>query len=577
MRFLKEIYQVFTFEEKKNFFFLFLLILIGTVLELVSIGIVLPTAKIFTDSVFLNQFYEFTGIKKLETGILVLYVLFLFLIVFALKNFFLYIVLKAQAKFIVDYQSNLQIKVFNGYLSQEMSYLREKNSSTIMYNISNLCNFFCSIYINTLFLILIEAVVLIGILGMLLYFNFQITFLIIVVFGGLVLLIYVLNKKKLKNVGKARNFFSERQLENLQQAIGSIKEVKVLGKEFFFEKNFKNSTEELASANYVSSIISGTPKLLIEFITVLSFSSAIIILMTQGYTLTETFPLLAVYFVATYKLLPAFQKILFFLNRLKYSYPTAKQLINLLPELLKKEAIKLNKGSKKKFNNEININNVSFKYPKNNKLIFSNLNFKISKNSFIGISGESGVGKSTLIDIILGLIKPNSGSIQVDDEDIHKNLRDWQNTIGYVPQNIFLISDSIKKNIAFGLDDYEIDNKSLNQAIERSCLRNFIQGLKYKENTIVGENGSLISWGQRQRIGIARALYNNPSVLIFDEATNSLDPKTEENILQEIELLKKNLTLIFVSHKRASLKKCDKIFSIKNETILEISNNEYFV
>jgi len=577
MRFLKEIYQVFTFEEKKNFFFLFLLILIGTVLELVSIGIVLPTAKIFTDSVFLNQFYEFTGIKKLETGILVLYVLFLFLIVFALKNFFLYIVLKAQAKFIVDYQSNLQIKVFNGYLSQEMSYLREKNSSTIMYNISNLCNFFCSIYINTLFLILIEAVVLIGILGMLLYFNFQITFLIIVVFGGLVLLIYVLNKKKLKNVGKARNFFSERQLENLQQAIGSIKEVKVLGKEFFFEKNFKNSTEELASANYVSSIISGTPKLLIEFITVLSFSSAIIILMTQGYTLTETFPLLAVYFVATYKLLPAFQKILFFLNRLKYSYPTAKQLINLLPELLKKEAIKLNKGSKKKFNNEININNVSFKYPKNNKLIFSNLNFKISKNSFIGISGESGVGKSTLIDIILGLIKPDSGSIQVDDEDIHKNLRDWQNTIGYVPQNIFLISDSIKKNIAFGLDDYEIDNKSLNQAIERSCLRNFIQGLKYKENTIVGENGSLISWGQRQRIGIARALYNNPSVLIFDEATNSLDPKTEENILQEIELLKKNLTLIFVSHKRASLKKCDKIFSIKNETILEISNNEYFV
>lgn len=544
---------------------------------MVSIGIVLPTAKIFTDSVFLNQFYEFTGIKKLETGILVLYVLFLFLIVFALKNFFLYIVLKAQAKFIVDYQSNLQIKVFNGYLSQEMSYLREKNSSTIMYNISNLCNFFCSIYINTLFLILIEAVVLIGILGMLLYFNFQITFLIIVVFGGLVLLIYVLNKKKLKNVGKARNFFSERQLENLQQAIGSIKEVKVLGKEFFFEKNFKNSTEELASANYVSSIISGTPKLLIEFITVLSFSSAIIILMTQGYTLTETFPLLAVYFVATYKLLPAFQKILFFLNRLKYSYPTAKQLINLLPELLKKEAIKLNKGSKKKFNNEININNVSFKYPKNNKLIFSNLNFKISKNSFIGISGESGVGKSTLIDIILGLIKPDSGSIQVDDEDIHKNLRDWQNTIGYVPQNIFLISDSIKKNIAFGLDDYEIDNKSLNQAIERSCLRNFIQGLKYKENTIVGENGSLISWGQRQRIGIARALYNNPSVLIFDEATNSLDPKTEENILQEIELLKKNLTLIFVSHKRASLKKCDKIFSIKNETILEISNNEYFV
>jgi len=577
MRFFKEIFKVFTIEEKKKVFFLLLLILIGTVLELVSIGIVLPAVKIFTDSMFLNQFYEFTGIKKLKPDLLVLYVLLLFLLVFALKNFFLWIILKAQARFLSDYQSNLQIKVFKGYLSQEMSYLREKNSSTIIYNISNLCGFFCSVYLNALILVAIESVILIGILSMLLYYNFQITFFIIVFFGGLILLIYFLNKKKLKNIGRARNFFSERQLENLQQGIGGIREVKILGKEFFFVKNFKNSTEELAVANYNSSVISGSPKLLIEFLAVLSFGFAIIILTMQGHTLTESFPLLAVYFAATYKLLPSFQKILFFMNRLKFSYPTAKQLINLLPELLEKKVIEKNKGLKKNFSNEININNVSFKYPKNDKLIFSNLNFKISKNSFIGISGESGVGKSTLIDIILGLIRPNSGSILVDDVDIFKNLRDWQNTIGYVPQNIFLISDSIKKNIALGLEDYEIDDKSLNQAIDRSCLRNFIKELEYKENTIVGEDGSLISWGQRQRIGIARALYNNPSVLIFDEATSSLDSKTEENILEEIQLLKKNLTLIFVSHKRESLKKCDKIFSIKNGMILEISNNDDFI
>jgi ATP-binding cassette subfamily C protein len=266
----------------------------------------------------------------------------------------------------------------------------------------------------------------------------------------------------------------------------------------------------------------------------------------------------------------------FFMNRLKFSYPTAKELLNLSSTLLKKKEIEDNKEFKIEFSNEINIKNLSFKYPNSDKLILSNLNLKILKNSFVGISGESGVGKSTLIDMILGLLKPVFGSILVDNIDISKNLRNWRNNIGYVPQKIFLISDSIKKNIALGLEDFEIDDQLLNQAIDRSCLRNFIQELEHKENTIVGEDGSLISWGQRQRIGIARALYNNPSILIFDEATSSLDPITEEKILDEIQLLKKTLTLIFVSHRKDSLKKCDKTFFMQNGMIFEILENNDF-
>jgi ABC-type multidrug transport system fused ATPase/permease subunit len=564
----KEILKLFNTIEKRQIFFLLFLILIGTILELLSLGIVLPAVKVFTDSEFLNQVYVFTGVTELSSDLLIFFVLSSVVGIFAIKNFFLWFVLIFKSKFLAIYTGNLQVKVFRGYLSQGMDYLNGKNSSTIIHNVSNLSGFFCSVYLDAIITIIIELVILIGVLSMLLYYNFQITLVIIIVFGGCVLLIYFYNKKKLKHIGRSRNFYSEKQLENLQRGIGGIREIKIIGKESFFINNFKNSTDQLASANYQSSIISGSPRLLIEFLAVLCFSIAIIILTTQGNTLVESLPLLAVYSAATYKLLPSFQKVLFLMNRLKYSYPTAKQLLNLLPELLVNKEIKYNKDSKLTFSNEINVKNLSFKYPKTEKLILSNINIKIPKNSFVGISGESGAGKSTLIDLILGLLEPTTGSVFVDNIDISKNLRSWQNTIGYVPQDIFLISSSVKNNIALGLDSSEINDKLLNQAIDRSCLRKFIEALPDKENTIIGEHGSLISWGQRQRIGIARSLYNNPSVLIFDEATSSLDPETEGEILREIKLLKKNLTLIFISHKKNSLKNCDKLFSIKNGIIL---------
>lgn len=565
---LKEIFKIFTAVEKKKIFFLLFLILIGTIFELVSLGVVLPAVKIFTDSEFLNQVYVFTGIPELSFNLLIFFVLLSTVGIFLLKNFFLWYLLIVRSKFLSTYTGNLQTRVFKGYLSQSMPYFSKKNSSTIINNISNLSVFFSSIYLEAIISIIVELVILIGILSLLLYYNFQITLIIIIVFGGCVLLIYFLNKKKLKHIGRSRNFFSEKQLENLQRGIGGIREIKIIGKESFFVDNFKNSTDQLISANYESSIISGSPRLLIEFLAVLCFSIAIIILTLQGNTLVESLPLLAVYLAATYKLLPSFQKLIFLMNRLKYSDPAAKQLLNLLPELLVSKEIDNNKGSKMAFLNEINIKNISFKYPKTDKFILSNINLRIAKNSFVGISGESGAGKSTLIDLIAGLLEPTAGSILVDNTDIFKNLRNWQNTIGYVPQNIFLVSDSIKNNIALGLDSSEIDDKLLNRAIEKSCLRKFIETLPDKENTIVGEHGSLISWGQRQRIGIARSLYNNPSVLIFDEATSSLDPETEDEILREIQLLKKNLTLIFISHEKKSLKNCDKLFSIKNGIIL---------
>ena len=569
MNFLKKIFQTLSVVEKKKIFFLLLLILIGAILELASIGIILPAVKVFTDSEFLNQFYQFTGIPELNSESLVFFVMFSIVGVFAIKNFFLWTVLKFKSSFLSSYLGNLQIKVFKGYLSKNMSYLSNKNSSTIIYNILNLTGFFSSVYLDAIILLIIELVILIGILSLLLYYNLQITLVLIIIFGGCILAIYLLNKKKLKNIGRDRNFFSEKQLEDLQRGIGGIREIKILGKESFFINNFKTSTNRLVDANYISSIISGTPRLLIEFLAVFCLTIAITILTIEGKKLAEYLPLLALYLAATYKLMPSFQKLIFLMNRLKYSHHTAKQLLNLLPEVLVNENIYNIKGNKLVFSSEISINNLSFKYPKTEKYILSNINFKIQKNSFVGICGESGVGKSTLIDLIAGLIEPNKGSILVDNVDIFKNLRNWQNVIGYVPQNIFLIPDSIKNNIALGLDSSEIDDKLLDQAIDKSFLREFIESLPDKENTIVGEHGSLISWGQRQRIGIARSLYNNPSVLIFDEATSSLDPETEENILKEIKLLKRNLTLIFISHKQSSLKSCDKVFYLKNKTIFQ--------
>ena len=276
--------------------------------------------------------------------------------------------------------------------------------------------------------------------------------------------------------------------------------------------------------------------------------------------------------MATIRIIPSVNRILLAIQTINFGEAAIKMISDNFNESdSKNNYTKIMDLGKFNFSKNLNFENVDFKF-NNDTQIFNKINFNIQKGDFVGVFGETGVGKSTLLNLLLGLIKPSGGEIKVDNYDIHKNLRGWQLKIGFVPQNIYLLDDSISKNIAFGFDGNKIDKERLENTIKEAQLEKFVQSLPDKENTFVGERGMQVSGGQLQRIGIARAIYSNPEVLIFDESTSSLDNETELKIMETIKSIKKDKTIIFVSHKKTPMKFCNKIFELKKNKIFENTN-----
>jgi len=564
---------LFETQDKKKLLKLIFLMLIGMALELFGVSLIFPALKLLTDNEFLSKTYNFLNIDELDTKMLLLSIVSTFIIFFGFKNLFLWKVLEKYSSFLAQYEANLQFRLFKGYLNKSVAYFKEKNSSNIIINIKEISGFFSAVYLNSLLNLSLEIVLQSSILIMLFYFSWQSTLLIFILFGSLIIAIFSYNKKKLEKLGKLRNELSQSQLLNVQQGIGGIKEIKLLGKEAFFLNNFEKNTNTLADANIKNAIISGSPKLIIEFFAVCSVSTIILLFSFLGKSLIEILPILGLFLVAAYKMVPSFNKILLMMNRIKFSTDMVDKIIALANEfnLDKLNQIKSEKLKKISFKKEIVLKDIFFKYPNRQNTVLENVNIQIKKNSFIGISGESGSGKSTLIDIIMGIVKPDKGSIEVDGFSINDSIKNWQKKLGYVSQNIYLLSDTIKNNIAFGIPEDQIDNDLVNEVIKKTSLKKFVNSLELGINTFIGEGGALISGGQKQRIGIARALYNQPKILIFDEATNALDLDIEKQILNEISLLKNEFTLIFITHKESSIKYCDQKYLINNKNISKIN------
>ena len=570
-RFQNILNVLFEAQDKKKLSNLVILMLVGMILELFGVGLIFPALKMLTDNDFLSKIYGFLNINELDSEILLLLIVSVFIIFFGLKNLYLWMVLKRYSSFIAQYEANLQFRLFKGYLNKSVAYFKEKNSSDIIINIKEISTFFSSVYLNSLLNLSLEIILQSSILILLFYFSWESTLIIFVIFGGLSIMIFSYNKKKLEELGKLRNQLSQSQLFNIQQGIGGIKEIKLLGREAFFLNSFEKNTNTLADANIKNAIISGSPKLIIEFFAVCSVSVIVFLFSFLGKTLIEILPILGLFLVAAYKMVPSFNKILLLMNRIKFSTDMVNRIVKLASEF-KSDDFKKNETEKLKkisFQKDIILKNISFKYPNRKKLVLENINLEIKKNSFLGISGESGSGKSTLIDLIMGIVRPDNGTIEVDGLSISSSIKEWQKKLGYVSQNIYLLPDTIKKNIAFGLPEDQIDNNLINEVIKKTSLKKFVDSLEFGIDTFIGEGGALISGGQKQRIGIARALYNKPKLLIFDEATSALDVSIEKEILNEIINLKKEFTLIFVSHKQNSLQYCDKKYLINNKKIIE--------
>jgi len=557
---------------KRKFVFLSVFVFISMLLEILSIGMILPLISSFLEpDLLLNKARSALGIEFKTTIKLTIVALVLLLSVFILKNVFLIFKEWYQIKFTQGTHLFLSDKLYKSYLTRKYSFFIKTNSAKLIRNMVGEVGSTVE-YINKTLLTFNELLVFFGIGIFLLLLEPKATLIVLLITLSLSLIFYLVTKKRISNWAKKRLDYLEKSNKHLIQGISGIKDLKILGRYNDFINQFKLNIRNVTQINASFGFLTALPKYFFEILIIFSFVVLASYLAIIEQDVNKIIQTLGVFTISGFRLLPATSRILSGLQAIKFRKVAAQVINNEIISTEDKEKIenpiKVNGESKEFFKSNICLKNISFSYWGTPKKVLNNINIDIKKGDLVGIIGQTGSGKSTLIDVIVGLLKPTDGTVEVDSKDINKNIRDWQNQIGYVAQSIYLTDDTIKKNIAFGLENDQINDDLVNLSIKQSQLFKFINSLPDGAETIVGEKGIKISGGQRQRIGIARALYHNPPVIILDEATSSLNQEIEEELIRTIENFKTNKTILISTHRLSSLKNCDYIINIENGKIV---------
>tara|TARA_Y100001970_G_C14256359_1_gene875754 strand:+ start:486 stop:2132 length:1647 start_codon:yes stop_codon:yes gene_type:complete len=544
----------------------------GVVLELASIGMIIPVIEILAGTSnyrFVADIENFITnnriLNKYSIEIIVLTTLFL---VFFLKNIFLLFLVWYQQSFSILLTNSLSNKLINKYLKTDYSFHLKHNSSELMRNINTeIGNFNKSIIIPLLY-VLMDMLIFIGIIVMILSVENKISILIILFVSTLFFSYLYFSKKILNDLGLKRLKLDHEVIRYSQEAFQGIKLIKIFGKEIEFIKNYLNSLNKRLKVLKIQSIIQAIPRHFTELTAVTAFILIVFFLLKNADDFNSIVPQLSLYVVAAFRMIPCINRLTFNNQTLRYGKATLDKLYNEFSNV--KEYNDNNEVTKKiTFNKEIKLENVSFSYRPNSKLILDNIDFEIKKGEIIGIIGKTGEGKTTFVDVMLGLLTPNKGKITVDDLDVTDKQTSWRDQIGYVSQLSFLMDATVRQNIIFSFDTKNFSEVNFENSIKYSRVSDFIENLPNKLDTNIGEKGVRLSGGQQQRIAIARALYKNPKVIILDEATSALDLDTEESIINDIVKLKGDKTIIIISHRESTLKHCDHKYEIKNKNFFK--------
>jgi len=553
-------------KQLRYFYFFIFLSFIAMILETLGIGLVIPFIQTLIDDDINQNFAKILNIFNIyptSKHDLIFILIFILTVIYTLKASFLTFVSYEQNKLFADTRVSLSNRLYDIYLNKPYSFHLNNNSSKLIRNINEI-NLIVHILKSSI-LLMNELIVFLGISAIVIFYE-PVGSLVVILF--LSFFGYSFFKKvqiKAKEWGKTRQVHAGLSLKYLQEGFGSIKDIKILQRSNELIKTFTSNNKILNTCEVKQNFVDSLPRLWLEWLVVLGFILLIFITIFQGKELSYIVPLLGLFAAAAFRLMPSLTRIMNSAQAILYNRAAIDSVFKeFIPE---KSQIIINKASEKNFmlTNEIILKKVSFKYSDSDPFILRDINLNIKRGSTIGLIGESGVGKTTLINLILGLVKPTNGTICVDGLNIFENMKGWQNQIGYVPQNIYLSDDTIKKNIAFALPEEKIDNYAVSRAATNAKLDSLINSLTNGLNTKVGEFGDRISGGQRQRIGIARALYTDPKVFILDECTNSLDLKTEKQIIDEVNYLKGKKTIIMIAHRLSTLENCDHIYKIEKE------------
>ena len=594
---IKEIFFLLEKKQQKKIIYLQILILLTAFMEVLSLFAIAPFMSILADYEVINKegyisdlynYLEFQNPKDF----LFFFALF-FLCILFISSLIHMVTIWIVSINSIKMGTSLGNRLFSFYLNQKWLFHVKSNSAQLINKIAQESDRITLGIIQPAMLINAKLAVSVFLIVAMIIYNPFVALIVGLILGISYVIIFLYVKNSVMRNGKIVSSTQEARYKLMSEGFGGIKEVLISGRQNFFTFNFRKNSNQWADAVGKNQAIGQLPRYIVELITFSIIVGFVIYLTSKGEenNFRTLFPVLSIYALGGLKLLPAFQSIFVYLTAIKANinaYENIKEnLIEAKNQDLKTRIKELNKSIEMNLNNELIFKNVNFKYlhdKKKDSFNLVNLNFSIKKNETIGIVGRSGSGKSTIIDLIAGLILPDKGEILIDEKKVtDDNKFFWQKNISLVSQSIYLADSSIKENIAFGIPYEEIDNKKINETIEKSQISDFINQLPNGIDTIIGERGVQLSGGQRQRIGIARSLYYQSNLIIFDEATSSLDGLTEEAVIKSINNIQNIKTVVIVAHRLASVKNCHRIYFIDKGKIIDsgtfdelINKNESF-
>ena len=574
MKNFKNIAFLLSFNERRNLIWLLIMMLMMAFMDTLGVASVFPFIAVLTNpmiietNLFLNKIFQVSEIFGVENN----QQFFLLLGIFVFLIIVISLVVKVSTSYLqIRFTSMLEYSIgkrlMEKYLNQPYSWFLSHNSNDLIKNILSEVHQIIEVAIYPMAELIAKGMVAIALLALLFLTDIKLALLISFSIGGIYGSIYYFLRNFITKIGEERLKNNHLRYRVVSQAFGSIKDVKVRGSEEVHTKFFSNSSYTYAKSISLAHMTSQLPRYILEGIAFAGIMLLLLYMISQKGSMNNALPIISLYIFAGYRLMPSMQQVYSSFTHLRYIGSSIDNLVNEIKNL---KAYNLSQDkSILQLNKKITLNNIYYNYPDTPHSTLEDINISISAKSTIGFVGPSGSGKSTTIDIILGLLEPQKGTLEVDGKVITgDNLRSWQRTIGYVPQQIYLIDDTIAANIAFGLDEKEIKQDWVEKACRNANLEEFINELPKKYNTIIGEGGIRLSGGQRQRIGIARALYHNPRVLVLDEATSALDNETEQAVMNAVNKLGKDVTIILIAHRLNTVENCDIIFKLEKGRVV---------
>lgn len=572
----KKLNYLFDKKLKWKTFVVGIIIIGGSIAELLGVSIILPIISMATNpnAIYENeiciQIARIFGIDN-SNQLLILLVIAVIMI-YCIKNIYLTWMTHRMNCFSKGIMKYFSTRLLSSYMKQPYTYFLNKNTAEILRSINsdtiNLYGVVANVMqimsqgLTTMLLIVFSVMT-----------NPIMSLIVAVLLGGCAALIIGVIQKKMRYMGREHQRLSAYLIQYAKQSFEGIKEVKMMNREQYFIRQYADVYEHSAEIERICNLLSYIPKYLIETVCITGIMLYLVFVVTTGAELVTLVPQLGVFAATAFKLLPCmnalyanFSNMIYHKASIDVIYNDIKEVEDIVEDFSNSTAT----SEFREFKKYISVEDITFSYSGQKKAVLKNINVRIHKGESVAFIGESGGGKTTLVDIILGLLTPQQGRILVDGKDIQVDSRGWHNRIGYIPQMIFLLDDTIRNNVAFGIDDQLIEDDKVWLALKEAKMQEFVESLEDGLNTMVGEAGTRLSGGQRQRIGIARALYSNPDILVFDEATSALDNETEKEVMEAIENLHGNKTMIMIAHRLSTIEKCDHIYRVGNQQIEQI-------